>query len=121
LKTFSKKKIILSKQTKFVISEVNILKQIRHPFIITLHFTFQTPSYIYLGLEYCQGKDMAKHINEELTFPEADVRIYAAEIILALDYVHKLGIIYRDLKPENIMLGRDGHVLLVDFGLSKKT
>lgn len=64
LKTFSKKKIILSKQTKFVIAEVNILKQIRHPFIITLHFTFQTPSYIYLGLEYCQGKDMSKHINE---------------------------------------------------------
>lgn len=63
LKTFSKKKIILSKQTKFVIAEVNILKQIRHPFITNLYFTFQTPCFIYLGLEYCQGKDMAKHIN----------------------------------------------------------
>ena len=50
LKTFQKKKIILSKQTKFVIAEVNILKQIKHPFIITLYFTFQTPHYIYLGL-----------------------------------------------------------------------
>lgn len=50
LKAFQKKKIILSKQTKFVVSEVNILKQIKHPFIITLYFTFQTPNYIYLGL-----------------------------------------------------------------------
>jgi serine/threonine protein kinase len=50
LKTFSKKKIILSKQAKFVVAEVNILKNIKHPFIITLHFTFQTPCYIYLGL-----------------------------------------------------------------------
>lgn len=50
LKIFQKKKIILSKQTKFVIAEVNILKQINHPFIISLYFTFQTPNYIYLGL-----------------------------------------------------------------------
>lgn len=100
---------------------MNILKQIKHPFIITLHFTFQTPSYIYLGLEYCQGKDLAKHLSEEMTFPEDDVRIYAAEMVLALEYIHQLGVIYRDLKPENVMLNRDGHIMLVDFGLSKKT
>jgi protein-serine/threonine kinase len=63
LKVFQKKKIILSKQTKFVVAEVNILKQINHPYIIRLFFTFQTPNYIYLGLEYCQGRDLAKHVN----------------------------------------------------------
>lgn len=49
------------------------------------------------------------------------MKVYAAEIVLALEYIHNLGIIYRDLKPENIMLGKDGHIMLVDFGLSKKT
>ena len=56
-----------------------------------------------------------------MTFPEEDVKLYAAEIVLALEYIHSMGTIYRDLKPDNTMLGRDGHVLLVDFGLSKKT
>jgi len=118
---FRKKKIILSKQTKFVIEEVDILKQIKHPFIVTLYFTFQTPHCIYLGLEYSQGKDLAKHLHEESVIPEQEVKIYAAEIVLALEYLHSIGIIYRDLKPENIMLGKDGHILLVDFGLSKRT
>jgi serine/threonine protein kinase len=57
---------------------VSILKQIRHPFIISLYFTFQTPNYIYLGLEYCRGKDLGKHIVEEIAFPEKEVKIYAA-------------------------------------------
>ena len=54
-----------------------------------------------------------------MTFPEARIRFYAAEIILALETLHKEGIIYRDLKPENIILDSNGHLKLTDFGLSK--
>ena len=56
----------------------------------------------------------------EVTFPEEEARLYAAEILLALEYLHQRNIIYRDLKPENIMIGKDGHIKLVDFGLSKQ-
>ena len=78
LKTFQKKRIILGKQTRFVVSEVNILKQISSPFIVRLHFTFQTPHFIYLGLQYCPGKDLSRHLSEEGTFSETDTRLYAA-------------------------------------------
>ena len=69
LKVFKKKKLVMNKQIKFAISEINILKQINHPFVISLHFTFQTPNYIYLGLDYCSGKDLSHHLIEEVNFP----------------------------------------------------
>ncbi len=94
----------MNKQIKFAISEITILKQISHPFVISLHFTFQTPNYIYLGLDFCGGKDMSHHLIEEVNFHEEECRFYAAELVLALEYLHGLDIIYRDLKPENILL-----------------
>ena len=120
LKCFKKKKLVINKQIKYIVAELSILKQLEHPFIVNLYFTFQTPNYVYLGLDYCPGKDLSHHLMAEVTFPENEARIYAAEILLALEYLHEKNIIYRDLKPENIMLGKDGHVKLVDFGLSKQ-
>ena len=52
-------------------------------------------------------------------FTESDVQFYLAELALALDYIHSLGIVYRDLKPENILLDEQGHIAVTDFGLSK--
>lgn len=120
LKCFKKKQLVINKQIKYTIAELSILKQLDHPFIVNLHFTFQTPNYVYLGLDYCPGKDMSHHLMSEVTFPEEEARLYAAEILLALEYLHQRNIIYRDLKPENIMIGKDGHIKLVDFGLSKQ-
>lgn len=63
---------------------------------------------------------MSHHLMNEVTFPEKEAMIYAAEILLAIEYLHEKNIIYRDLKPENIMLDEQGHIRLVDFGLSKQ-
>ena len=62
LKCFKKKKLIIQKQIKYIVAELNILKQINHPFIVNLHFTFQTPSNVYLGLDYCSGGDLSSHL-----------------------------------------------------------
>lgn len=62
LKCFKKKKLVVQKQIKFIIAELNILKQIDHPFIVNLNFTFQTPSCVYLGLDYCSGGDLGSHL-----------------------------------------------------------
>lgn len=66
-----------------------------------------------------QGGELFKHLSEQRRFSEDRVKFYAAQIALALGYLHKSNIYYRDLKPENILLGLDGYILLADFGLAK--
>ncbi|CAD8097991.1 unnamed protein product [Paramecium sonneborni] len=120
MKALKKKTLILKKQIKYAITEANVLKMCKHPFILGLHFAFQTPNYLYLVLDYCQGGDLSYHIANQGKFSEEDARFYAAEIILAIEYLHTKDIIYRDMKPENILLDIQGHVKLADFGLSKE-
>ena len=71
-------------------------------------------------LDYEGGGTLFFHLNKKNRFNEQEIIFYAAEIILALEYLHSLKIIYRDLKPENILLSKDGHIKLADFGLAKK-
>jgi p90 ribosomal S6 kinase len=101
--------------------ERNILAQINHPFIVRLHYAFQTEGKLYLILDFLRGGDLFTRLAKEGTFRERDVRFYLAELTLALDHLHSLGIVYRDLKPENILLDSFGHINLCDFGLSKNT
>ncbi|OHT15177.1 Serine/threonine-protein kinase Sgk1 [Tritrichomonas foetus] len=119
LKSIRKKTLIDEDKCYTVIAERNILMKMRHPFIIGLHFAFQTKTKFYLGLDYAPGGELYNHLDEVGTFPVDQVKIYIAEIALALDYMHSIGIVYRDLKPENVMLDSKGHVRLTDFGLSK--
>ena len=121
LKALKKKNLIMQKQLKYAIIEANILKQANHPFIINLHFAFQTPHYLYLALDYCSGKDLSFHLAREVAFSESESRFYIAELLLAIEHLHNKKIIYRDLKPENILLDGEGHIKLADFGLSKQT
>jgi serine/threonine protein kinase len=90
-----------------------------HPYIVTLRFSFQTPSKLYLVLDFVPGGHLFFSLYRHGVFDEAVARLYAAEIVLALDYLHSNGIVHRDLKPENVLLDADGHVRLTDFGLAK--
>jgi p90 ribosomal S6 kinase len=80
--------------------ERNILASINHPFIVRLHYAFQTEGKLYLVLDFLRGGDLFGRLNKEIMFTEEDVKFYMAELVLALDHLHSLGIIYRDLKPE---------------------
>nr|CDS25290.2 ribosomal protein S6 kinase alpha 3 [Hymenolepis microstoma] len=99
--------------------ERDILAKIQFPFIVSLNYAFQTEGKIYLILEFVKGGDLFSRLAKELMFTETDVMFYLAEIALAINHLHKLGIVYRDLKPENILLTEEGHIKLTDFGLSK--
>ncbi|XP_028359800.1 ribosomal protein S6 kinase alpha-2 isoform X3 [Phyllostomus discolor] len=100
--------------------ERDILAEVNHPFIVKLHYAFQTEGKLYLILDFLRGGDLFTRLSKEVMFTEEDVKFYLAELALALDHLHSLGIIYRDLKPENILLDEEGHVKITDFGLSKE-
>lgn len=102
-------------------SERAILESVnRHPFVVKLYYAFQDHQKLYLILEYAQGGELFHHLRMERMFSEEVAAFYMAEMILALDHLHRsLGVVYRDLKPENCLLDAEGHLLLTDFGLSK--
>lgn len=110
-----------AKTTEHTRTERHVLEQIRQsPFLVTLHYAFQTDTKLHLILDYVSGGELFTHLYQRDHFSEADVRIYIGEIVLALEHLHKLGIVYRDVKLENILLDSDGHIVLTDFGLSKE-
>jgi len=120
LKVLKKDNIIKRNQVEHTRTERNVLGYVKHPFIVGLNMAFQSKNKLYFVLDYCAGGELFFHLGKLGKFPEPRARIYAAEIILAIDYVHQLGIIYRDLKPENVLLDATGHIRLTDFGLSKE-
>lgn len=120
MKSLSKQFLMKQKQLKYAIGECRILKSLIHPFVIRLHYAFQTPKSLYMVLEYCPNGDLSAHLTERGTFEEVEARQYIGETLLAIEYLHSQDIVYRDLKPENILLDRKGHVKLADFGLAKE-
>lgn len=91
-----------------------------HPFILNLRYAFQTSKRLYLVTEYCDGGDLFDYLKKrKKPFKEPEGRRIAGEILLALEYIHSLGVVYRDLKLENVLLDLEGHVRIADFGLSK--
>ncbi|KAM8826623.1 serine/threonine-protein kinase Sgk2b isoform 1-T1 [Synchiropus picturatus] len=121
VKVLQKQIIIQKKEQKNVMVERSVLlKGLQHPFLVGLHFSFQTPHALYFVLDFVNGGELFYHIQREGTFSEPRAAFYAAEVTLALGYLHSLNIVYRDLKPENILLDSEGHVMLTDFGLCKE-
>ena len=103
-------------------TERAILESINsHPFVVKLYYAFQDHEKLYLMLEYAQGGELFTYLQHEKMFSEDKARFYMAEMVLALEHLHHtVGVVYRDLKPENCLLDAEGHLLLTDFGLSKK-
>jgi len=91
------------------------------PFLVNLEFVFQTPEKFFLILDLKKGGDLFHHLKECRRFDEQRAKFYAAEVVLALEYIHEKGEIYGDLKPEKVLLDENGHACLADFSLSKYT
>ncbi|GMF44175.1 unnamed protein product [Phytophthora fragariaefolia] len=120
MKILSKENIVKRKQVEHTRTERRVLGCTRYPFIVGLHYAFQTAQRLYFVLDYCPGGELFYHLSRMKKLPEHMACFYAAEITLALEHLHGLGVVYRDLKPENILLTKDGHIKLADFGLAKE-
>ena len=122
MKVLRKADLLENRLMEGTILERNVLQRTNHPFIVHLNYAFQTDSKIYLVMEYLPGGDIYQLLKKNLRLCEETACFYIAEVILALDYLHKeMNLIYRDLKPENVLLTSCGHIKLTDFGLSKQT
>jgi protein kinase X len=119
IKILKKKAAVEMKQVQHLKNEKAILESVQHPGIIQLFSTFQDSSHVFMILAYISGGEMFKYLRDEGQFSVPRTRIYAAEIFLALEYLHRNNIIYRDLKPENLLITQSGHMIVTDFGFAK--
>jgi len=120
MKILQKKDIVERQEVAHTLSERNVLIQASSPFLVGLKFSFQTPDKLYLVLDYMNGGELFYQLQKETAFSEVRAKFYTAELVLALEHLHKYNIVYRDLKPENILLDGNGHIALTDFGLCKE-
>lgn len=102
--------------------EQRVLRNVEHPLLPRLRGVLSTDKFVGYAIDYCPGRDLhsLRKQQSEQMFSDDTIRFYAAELVLALEYLHNMGIVYRDLKPENIMIQENGHIMLVDFDLSTK-
>ncbi|KAJ1971888.1 Serine/threonine kinase [Dimargaris xerosporica] len=123
IKVLKKESIIDDGEVLSIHSEKRALQAAtreRHPFLVGLHSCFQSDTRLYFVMEYVSGGDLMSHIQKRHYFSEHRARFYAAEVLLALAFLHKKNIVYRDLKLDNILLAADGHIKLADYGLCKE-
>lgn len=119
LKLINKTKLVDSISIQRMITERNIFIQNNFPFITKLYSAFQTESQLILVLEYVGGGDLQHHLDMGICFTPRQIKIYLAELVLALSHLHSMGIVFRDLKPSNILIDKDGNLKITDFGLAK--
>ncbi|OHT05118.1 RAC family serine/threonine-protein kinase like protein [Tritrichomonas foetus] len=119
LKAIPKSSISNASCVKHAFAERNILMKTNTSFITRLYSAFQTSKFLYFALEFVPGGDLSFHLENGKVFSAKQIKIFLAEIAVALSHLHKLGIIFRDLKPSNILLDKSGHLKLTDFGLAR--
>ena len=120
IKKMKKEEMHKKNQVLHVRAERDVLSEAKNEWIVDLKFSFQDQNYLYLGMEFLPGGDLMSLLMARDILPEHEAKFYAAEIVLAIESVHKLDCIHRDLKPDNVLIDADGHIKLSDFGLSKK-
>lgn len=121
IKVLNKSHVMKKNEVRHVMCERRVLaKTSSHPFLVGLHYSFQTQDKLYFVMDYVNGGELFFHLSREKRFTESRAKFYAAEIASALGFLHSHNVIYRDLKPENILLDAEGHIALTDFGLCKE-
>ncbi|CAN6352388.1 unnamed protein product [Urochloa humidicola] len=121
MKVVDRRVVARKKKLERAAAEKRILRSLDHPFLPTLFADFDAPPHFScVVMEFCPGGDLhsLRHRMPSRRFPLHSARFYAAEVLLALEYLHMMGIVYRDLKPENVLIRGDGHIMLTDFDLS---
>ena len=120
IKKMKKEEMHKKNQVLHVRAERDVLSEAKNEWIVDLKFSFQDQNYLYLGMEFLPGGDLMSLLMAKDILPEQEAKFYAAEIVMAIESVHKLDCIHRDLKPDNVLIDSDGHIKLSDFGLTKK-
>ena len=120
MKSMYKKAMITKNQIGHIRAERDILSLSENPWLVTLYYSFQDHSNLYMVMEYLPGGDLMGFLIKYETFDEKCAKFYMAELVLAISTVHALGYIHRDIKPDNILLDWNGHLKLIDLGLCKK-
>lgn len=123
MKIMDKEGLVQRKAVSDAHAERNILAMVGQtdaPFIVRLHAAFQTSRRVYLVMDFASGGELMFHLRREALLSEDEARFYAAELLIALETLHNMGIVHRDIKPENILLDAAAHLLLTDFGLAKE-
>ncbi|XP_022213286.1 cAMP-dependent protein kinase catalytic subunit 2 [Drosophila obscura] len=119
-KQLSKDQIVKTKQVTHVMSEKNVLRSIHFPNTVFLISSFKDNDSLYLILPLIAGGELFSYHRKVRKFTEKQARFYAAQVFLALEYLHHCSLLYRDLKPENIMIDKNGYLKVTDFGFAKK-
>ncbi|MBW03584.1 Microtubule-associated serine/threonine-protein kinase 2, partial [Eschrichtius robustus] len=119
VKKINKQNLILRNQIQQAFVERDILTFAENPFVVSMFCSFETKRHLCMVMEYVEGGDCATLLKNIGALPVDMVRLYFAETVLALEYLHNYGIVHRDLKPDNLLITSMGHIKLTDFGLSK--
>ncbi|CAN6357134.1 unnamed protein product [Urochloa humidicola] len=119
IKVLKKADMIRKNAVESILAERDILISARNPFVVRFFYSFTCRENLYLVMEYLNGGDLYSLLRNLGCLVEDMARTYIAELVLALEYLHSMNVIHRDLKPDNLLIGRDGHIKLTDFGLSK--
>jgi serine/threonine protein kinase len=119
MKVLNKERIIKKNFLKNIKNEMEVLKKNKNIFLVNLYQTFQTPNNLYFIFEYCEGNDLDFYIENKKLFNEDEIKFIMSELIEAIEFLHKNGVIIKDLKPENILIDSEGHFKINTFSLNK--